>query len=158
MSGTILVADDSQNIRDMLQLSLETLGYNVVVAEDGERALEHISSTSPDLLIVDVMMPKINGFQLCRRVKSSPKTRDVPASRAKLGAKAGVIISARRPSQTTSTACFTTGSLEWRRDSRDVSTIRSSRPARVRGGSRRCVRNRSTTKGSRGSPTGLGKI
>lgn len=76
--GLILVADDSQHVRDMLQMSLETLGYQVVLAEDGESAIERISEKRPDLLIVDVMMPKVNGFQICRRVKSDPATRNVP--------------------------------------------------------------------------------
>jgi twitching motility two-component system response regulator PilH len=78
MSGTILIADDSQAVRDILQMSLETLGYKVVVAEDGERAMERIHESSPDLIIADVMMPKVNGFQICRRVKSDPRTRRTP--------------------------------------------------------------------------------
>ena len=78
MSGTILVADDSQIIREMLQMNLQTLGYNVILAEDGERAIERINDHHPDLLIVDVMMPKVNGFQICRRVKSDPATRETP--------------------------------------------------------------------------------
>jgi len=78
MNGRILVADDSPGIRDLLQMSLESLGYSVLVAEDGESALERIVSAQPDLMIIDVMMPKINGFQICRRVKSSPATRETP--------------------------------------------------------------------------------
>ncbi len=78
MTGRILVADDSQAVRDILQMSLETLGYKVVVAEDGERAMERIQSEHPDLIIADVMMPKVNGFQICRRVKSDPATRSTP--------------------------------------------------------------------------------
>jgi DNA-binding response OmpR family regulator len=78
MNGTILVADDSQSVRDILQMSLETLGYTVVLAEDGERAMERIAAASPDLIIADVMMPKVNGFQICRRVKSDPRTRRTP--------------------------------------------------------------------------------
>lgn len=78
MSGTILVADDSQSVREILQMSLETLGYSVVLAEDGERAMERIHSSRPDLIIADVMMPKVNGFQICRRVKSDPSTHRTP--------------------------------------------------------------------------------
>jgi twitching motility two-component system response regulator PilH len=78
MSGTILVADDSQAVRDILQMSLESLGYTVVLAEDGERAMERIQAAHPDLIIADVMMPKVNGFQICRRVKSDPGTRRTP--------------------------------------------------------------------------------
>lgn len=78
MTGRILVADDSQAVREILQVSLETLGYNVVLAEDGERAMERIQKERPDLIIVDIMMPKVNGFQICRRVKSDPDTRKTP--------------------------------------------------------------------------------
>ena len=78
MSGRILVADDSPAVRDILQMSLETLGYSVVLAEDGERAMERIRKERPDLIIVDVMMPKVNGFQICRRVKSDPGTSKTP--------------------------------------------------------------------------------
>jgi twitching motility two-component system response regulator PilH len=72
------VADDSPAVRDILQMSLETLGYSVVLAEDGERAMERIQTAHPDLIIADVMMPKVNGFQICRRVKSDPGTRATP--------------------------------------------------------------------------------
>jgi DNA-binding response OmpR family regulator len=78
MSGKILVADDSPNIREILQMNLENLGYSVILAEDGERAMERFSQDKPDLLIVDVMMPKVNGFQICRRVKSNPATHAIP--------------------------------------------------------------------------------
>jgi DNA-binding response OmpR family regulator len=78
MSAKILVADDSPNIRDILKMNLETLGYAVLLAEDGEKALDHIAREHPDLLIVDVMMPKVNGFQICRKVKSSPQTHSTP--------------------------------------------------------------------------------
>lgn len=78
MSRTILIADDSQAVRDILQVSLETLGYRVVLAEDGERAMERIQTAHPDLIIADVMMPKVNGFQICRRVKSDPATHRTP--------------------------------------------------------------------------------
>ena len=78
MPGKILVADDSPNIREILKISLESDGYTVVVAEDGEQALELVARENPDLLIMDVMMPKVNGFQVCRRVKTDRATHDVP--------------------------------------------------------------------------------
>jgi DNA-binding response OmpR family regulator len=78
MSGRILVADDSPNIREILQVNLESLGYSVVVAEDGEKAVRLIGEDHPDLMIVDVMMPKINGFQICRKVKSDPRSEGMP--------------------------------------------------------------------------------
>jgi DNA-binding response OmpR family regulator len=78
MPGKILVADDSPNIREILKISLEGDGYSVVLAEDGEQALEKVAQEKPDLLIMDVMMPKVNGFQVCRRVKTNPSTHQVP--------------------------------------------------------------------------------
>ncbi len=78
MPGKILVADDSPNIREILKISLEGDGYTVVLAEDGEMALSVVAQEKPDLLIMDVMMPKVNGFQVCRRVKTDRATHDVP--------------------------------------------------------------------------------
>ncbi len=78
VTGKILVADDSPNIREILQMNLESLGFKVILAEDGERAVELLAEESPDLMIVDVMMPKVNGFQICRRVKSDPRTEATP--------------------------------------------------------------------------------
>ncbi len=78
MPAKILVADDSPNIREILRLSLETDGYTVVLAEDGEQALALVAGQKPDLVIIDVMMPKVNGFQVCRKVKTDPATHDVP--------------------------------------------------------------------------------
>ena len=78
MPGKILIADDSPNIREILKLSLEIDGYSVVLAEDGEQALALVAEQKPDLVIIDVIMPKKNGFQVCRRVKTDPATHGVP--------------------------------------------------------------------------------
>jgi CheY-like chemotaxis protein len=78
MPGRILVADDSANIREVLQMNLETLGYEVLLAEDGDQALEKIYREKPDLLILDVMMPRQNGFQVCRKVKTDPRHGATP--------------------------------------------------------------------------------
>jgi len=78
MPGKILVADDSPNIREILKLSLETDGYTVVLAEDGDQALVMVEREKPDLVIMDIMMPKVNGFQVCRRLKGDRATHDVP--------------------------------------------------------------------------------
>jgi DNA-binding response OmpR family regulator len=78
MPKKILIADDSPNIREILKLSLETAGYEVVVAEDGDQAMTIFEQEKPDLLIVDVMMPKANGFQICRKVKTNIATIHVP--------------------------------------------------------------------------------
>ncbi len=78
MPGKILVADDSPNIREILKLSLETDGYTVVLAEDGDQALAMVEQEKPDLVIMDIMMPRVNGFQVCRRLKGDRATHDLP--------------------------------------------------------------------------------
>ncbi|HEY3176070.1 MAG TPA: response regulator [Candidatus Polarisedimenticolia bacterium] len=74
----ILIVDDSENIRHVLQLNFEYLGYSVLTARDGEEALRLIESERPEVVILDVMMPRQNGFQVCRRIKSDPRTADTP--------------------------------------------------------------------------------
>ena len=78
MPGRVLIADDSPNIREILQVSLESAGYEVLLAEDGEQAMQMFQDGRPDLMIVDIMMPKMNGFQVCRKVKTSVATAVVP--------------------------------------------------------------------------------
>jgi DNA-binding response OmpR family regulator len=78
MPGRILVADDSANIREVLQMNLETLGYEVLLAADGDQALQAVERENPDLLILDVMMPRQNGFQVCRKVKTHPRHGATP--------------------------------------------------------------------------------
>lgn len=67
----ILVADDEQAVRESLRRSLRFNGYDVVLAEDGEDALEQIRAEQPDLTILDLMMPKLNGLGVCRTLRSS---------------------------------------------------------------------------------------
>ncbi|MEW5805878.1 MAG: response regulator [Acidobacteriota bacterium] len=74
----ILIADDSPNIRDILKANLEIHGYEVLTSEDGEETLNVIHGEHPDLVILDIMMPKKNGFQICRQIKSEEGYRDIP--------------------------------------------------------------------------------
>ncbi|HEY71164.1 MAG TPA: response regulator transcription factor [Anaerolineae bacterium] len=71
----ILVVDDEVNIIDLVRLYLERDGFLVEVAEDGAQALEKIRSLDPDLVILDIMLPEIDGFEVCRRVRNDS---DVP--------------------------------------------------------------------------------
>ena len=68
--GTILVVDDEPAVRRVLLMRLQLAGYNVVSAEDGEEALEKFHSESPDLVVLDVMLPKMDGFAVCRRLRA----------------------------------------------------------------------------------------
>ena len=67
---TILVVDDEQNIIDLARLYLEQDGFHVIAAQDGEQALERIASDAPDLVVLDLMLPKVDGWEVCRRVRA----------------------------------------------------------------------------------------
>jgi len=74
----ILVADDNANIRKVVKMGFESLGYTVLTAEDGRRALELIRAERPDLVILDVMMPEKNGYDVCAEMKGDPELRAIP--------------------------------------------------------------------------------
>ncbi len=75
---TILIVDDIDANRKMLSTFLTPMGYSIVEAADGEEALERFQAHHPDLLILDLNMPKMDGFEVCRRLKSDPETKMVP--------------------------------------------------------------------------------
>ena len=74
----VLVVDDEPEIRLLAQRILENSGYTVETAVDGVDALEKIERWHPDLVLLDAMLPRLHGFEVCRRVKSDPRTRDLP--------------------------------------------------------------------------------
>ncbi|MBN2184787.1 MAG: response regulator [Candidatus Krumholzibacteriota bacterium] len=74
----ILVADDEEHIRRILQFQLEKYGFEVRTAENGEIALEMVHRERPDLLILDLMMPKVDGFEVCRKLRSNFQTAQIP--------------------------------------------------------------------------------
>ena len=75
---TILVVDDQPNIRTLLKQELEAEGYLIKEAKDGVEALEQVKAKLPDLIILDVMMPSLNGFDLAAVLKNNPDTMDIP--------------------------------------------------------------------------------
>lgn len=75
---TILLVDDEKNIRDLLRQELEYTGYNTIEAEDGQEALIKIEKNQIDLIILDVMMPELNGFDLAMILRSNPLTMSIP--------------------------------------------------------------------------------
>jgi putative two-component system response regulator len=75
---TILLADDNNGVRDMLAHMLESHGYQVICAQDGNQALELLSSHSVDLVLLDVLMPQRSGLAVCRDIKSHAETRLIP--------------------------------------------------------------------------------
>ncbi|MEL7120118.1 MAG: response regulator [Bacteroidota bacterium] len=74
----ILVVDDEASIRELLRQELSEIGYQVSLAEDGKKALKMIRDQRPDMVILDVMMPELNGFDLAAILKNDPKTADIP--------------------------------------------------------------------------------
>jgi DNA-binding response OmpR family regulator/anti-sigma regulatory factor (Ser/Thr protein kinase) len=78
MAETILVIDDDKFILDMLAKMLSKFGYETIEAQDGTRGLEVAAEKLPDVILLDMMMPNIDGREVCERLKSSERTRDIP--------------------------------------------------------------------------------
>ena len=74
----ILVADDDSDVRELVVFRLVHAGYEVITAADGEEAASLALERRPDLCLLDVMMPKLDGFEVTRRVRSSPEIADTP--------------------------------------------------------------------------------
>jgi DNA-binding response OmpR family regulator len=72
MSKTVLIADDEPNIVISLEFLLEQDGYKVLVARDGHEALERIERELPDLVLLDVMLPRLSGYDVCQRMRQNP--------------------------------------------------------------------------------------
>ena len=77
-SHSILIVDDNHNNLEVLSETLSKAGFQVAVAIDGENALEQIQYYKPELILLDVMMPGIDGYQTCQRIKTNPDTFDIP--------------------------------------------------------------------------------
>jgi DNA-binding response OmpR family regulator len=76
--GKILVVDDENYILHILDFSLGAEGYEVITAEDGEAAVRKCREERPDLVVLDVMMPKMDGFEVCRSIKRDPDLAGTP--------------------------------------------------------------------------------
>ncbi len=74
----VLVVDDNQQNLELIQAYLEDVECETAAARDGFEALESVARRKPDLVLLDVMMPKMSGFEVCRRLKNSPETSDIP--------------------------------------------------------------------------------
>ncbi|HEY2925919.1 response regulator transcription factor [Piscinibacter sp.] len=77
MSKTVLIADDEPNIVISLEYLLEHDGYQVQVARDGQEALDAIARQPPDLLLLDVMLPRVSGFDVCQKIRENPAWQHV---------------------------------------------------------------------------------
>lgn len=77
-AGTVLVVDDDPVIQRLLRLNFEMEGYRVLLAADGAEALDRTRTERPDIVILDVMMPKMNGIQVASTLKADADTADIP--------------------------------------------------------------------------------
>jgi two-component system alkaline phosphatase synthesis response regulator PhoP len=77
-SSKILIADDNHQNCELLDAYLAAEGYQIKMVHDGQQTLESIAQSQPDLVLLDIMMPKVSGYEVCKRLKSSPETRDIP--------------------------------------------------------------------------------
>jgi DNA-binding response OmpR family regulator len=74
----VVIADDDPDIRRLVEMTVTNAGCDVTVASDGEEALERVRESKPDLVILDVLMPRMDGWEVARALKSDPATREVP--------------------------------------------------------------------------------
>jgi CheY-like chemotaxis protein len=75
--STVLIVDDNPQNVELLQAFLESLPVRIVTAADGLEALKRVEEHNPDLILLDVMMPQLSGFQVCKRLKGDAKTKDI---------------------------------------------------------------------------------
>ena len=78
MPPTILICDDDPVILRLLQVNLELEGYDVLLAHDGAEAVQIAGAEHPDLVILDIMMPKMNGYEACQAIKADDSTKEIP--------------------------------------------------------------------------------
>lgn len=78
MAKKILVVDDERHIVRLVEVNLARAGYDVATAYDGVEALEKVKSEKPDMIVLDVMMPRMDGFEVLKRLQADPETQDIP--------------------------------------------------------------------------------
>lgn len=76
--GKILVVDDEEYIQHILNFSFGAEGYEVITAADGEEAIKIAKTQKPDIIVLDIMMPKMDGYEACKKLKADPQTRGIP--------------------------------------------------------------------------------
>jgi DNA-binding response OmpR family regulator len=74
----ILIADDERDIRDLVAFALRFAGYEVLTTSNGEEAVRAVLEEAPDLILLDVRMPRMTGYEACRQIKEQPGTQDIP--------------------------------------------------------------------------------
>jgi CheY-like chemotaxis protein len=74
----ILIAEDERDIRDLVAFTLRFAGHEVFTASNGEEAVELAPNVNPDLILMDVRMPRMTGYEACKKMKANPELRDIP--------------------------------------------------------------------------------
>lgn len=79
LSGSrVLIADDNEQNRELLDAYLADEGYEILMANDGRETMDVVEASQPDLILLDIMMPRMSGYEVCEQVKSSPDTQAIP--------------------------------------------------------------------------------
>ncbi len=89
MKKRVLLAEDHLGTIEVMQLELEVLGYEVTVAQNGQEAVQKATAEPPDVIVMDMLMPKMNGFQAASSIRQNPKTKDIPILAATALARPG---------------------------------------------------------------------
>ncbi len=76
--GRILVVDDDLAVRELIEITLKQAGYDVLSAADGKTAVQITQKEKPDLVLLDVRLPELDGYEVCKQITSNPSTRHVP--------------------------------------------------------------------------------
>ncbi len=74
----LLIADDNQQNRELLEAYLVVEGYEIAMATDGQETLDQVAAISPDLVLLDIMMPRLSGYEVCQQLKRDDDTRGIP--------------------------------------------------------------------------------
>ncbi len=75
---TILLVDDDLTLREMYEERMKAEGFNIIQATNGEEALKKAAESKPDIILLDIMMPKVNGFDVLKELKSNPELKEIP--------------------------------------------------------------------------------
>jgi CheY-like chemotaxis protein len=78
ITGRILIADDNQQNRELLDAYLAEDGHDIEMAADGEETLQKVRQSPPDLILLDIMMPRVSGYEVCQRIRQDATTKNVP--------------------------------------------------------------------------------
>jgi DNA-binding response OmpR family regulator len=80
MAAKVLIVDDDREMVELIQLFLDNAGYQTITAVSGEAALDMASRELPDLILLDIMMPRIDGWEVFRSIRNDPQTKDIPVA------------------------------------------------------------------------------